>query len=61
MRNLRMNDQHYGYVINTYWNSVNMLTKMQKQNPQRFKEFNYSQENIYNLIDKLQHEQHSHD
>lgn len=56
-----MNDQHYGYVINTYWNSVNMLTKMQKQNPQRFKEFNYSQENIYNLIDKLQHEQHSHD
>lgn len=56
-----MNETHYGYVINTYWDSVNMLTKMQRHNPQRFEEFKYSYETLYHYLDKLQHEQNIYD
>ena len=56
-----MNEAHYGYVINTYWNHLNMLSKMKDKNPQRFDEFNYSEGNIYDMIDKLQHQQNLQD
>jgi glucose-6-phosphate isomerase len=56
-----MNEQHYGYVINTYWDQLNMLSKMKDKNPQRFNEFHYSQGHIYDMIDKLQHQQNLQD
>ena len=52
-----MNDAHHGYVVNTLWDTVNMLTKLQRHKPQRFEEFQYSYETIYHYIDRLQHEQ----
>jgi hypothetical protein len=56
-----MNEAHYGYVINTYWDNLNMLSKMQDKNPQRFEAFKYSQGHIYDMIDKLQHQQNLQD
>lgn len=56
-----MNDAHYGHMINTHYDWINMLTKMQKNNPKRFKEFQYSHETIYYHIDKLQQEQNVYD
>jgi hypothetical protein len=56
-----MNDVHHGYVVNTLWDTINMLTKLQRYKPQRFEEFQYSQETIYHYIDRLQHEQHLYD
>jgi len=56
-----MNESHYGYVINTYWDQLNMLSKMKDKNPQRFDEFRYSQSNIYDMIDRLQHQQNLQD
>jgi len=56
-----MNESHYGYVINTYWDQLNMLSKMQDKNPQRFDEFRYSQGNIYDMIDRLQYQQNLQD
>jgi len=38
-----------------------MLSKMQKNNPQRFKEFKYSQETIYHYLDRIQQEQNLYD
>ena len=56
-----MNDEHYGYVINTHYDWINMLTKMQKNKPQRFEEFQYSQATIYHHIDRLNQEQNTYD
>jgi hypothetical protein len=56
-----MNEAHYGYVINTYWDNLNMLSKMKDKNPQRFEAFKYSQGHIYDMIDKLQHQQNLQD
>ena len=56
-----MNEANYGYIINTHYDYVNMLTKMEKNKPQRFDEFSYSKETIYHYIDRLQHEQNLHD
>ncbi len=52
-----MNDAHYGYVINTHYDWLNMLNKLKQNKPQRFEEFEYSQETIYHYLDKLQYEQ----
>ena len=52
-----MNDTHYGWVINTHYDWINMLTKMQKNKPQRFDEFEYQETAIYHFLDRLQHEQ----
>ena len=52
-----MNDAHYGHVINTHYDWVNMLNTMKQNKPQRFDEFQYSQETIYHYLDKLQYEQ----
>ncbi len=56
-----MNEAHYGYIVNTHYDYINMLNKMQKKNPHRFKEFKYSQETIYHYIDILQQEQNLYD
>ena len=36
-------EQRYGWVVDKRYDWINMLTKMQKSNPRRFKEFEYSQ------------------
>jgi len=55
------NERHYGYVIDTRYQWINMLTKMQKNNPRRFNEFKYSQQTIYHHIDRLNQEQNIYD
>ena len=52
-----MNEQHYGWVVNTHYDWVNMLTKMKKVNPSRFANFSYSERTIYDYLDKIQNEQ----
>jgi len=56
-----MNDKHYGYVINTHYDWINMITRMQTNQPQRYEEFQYSQSTIYHYLDRLQHEQNVND
>jgi len=56
-----MTESHYGYIINTYYNHLNMLSKMKDKNPQRFGAFDYSQTHIYDMIDRLQHQQNLYD
>ena len=56
-----MNDQHYGWTINTRYDWINMLTKMKEGNPQRFDEFQYSQQTIYHYLDCIQQEQNLYD
>jgi len=56
-----MTEENYGWVVNTYYDWINMLTKMQKNNPRRFKEFNYSKTSFYYYLDRLQHEQNLQD
>lgn len=53
-----MNEAHYGFVVNCYYDYINMLTTMKKKKPQRFEEFQYSCETIYHYLDRLQNEQH---
>ena len=54
-------EQHYGWIVDKRYDWINMLSKMQKNNPRRFKEFQYSQETIYYHIDKVQQEQNVYD
>ena len=56
-----MTDEHYGWVMNTHYDWLNMLTKMEKHKPNRFDEFKYSKATIYYYLDRLQHEQNLHD
>lgn len=56
-----MNESHYGWKINCYYDWLNMLNSMKQKNPQRFKEFQYSNSTIYDYLVKLEHEQHIHD
>lgn len=52
-----MNEEHYGHVINTHYNWLNMLNTMKTNKPKRFSEFQYSNETIYHYLDRLQQEQ----
>jgi len=54
-------ERRYGWVVDSRYQWINMLTKMQKNNPRRFKEFQYSQETIYHHIDRLNQEQNTYD
>jgi hypothetical protein len=54
-------ERRYGWVVDKRYDWINMLSKMQKSNPQRFVEFKYSQETIYHHIDRLQQEQNLYD
>jgi hypothetical protein len=56
-----MNEAHYGYVVNCHYDAVNMLTRMKVKNPKRYKEFQYDETHIYNLLDELQHQQNLQD
>ena len=56
-----MNDEHYGWVINTHYDYINLLTKLENKNPQRFNEFQYSEQTIYHYLDRLQNEQNLYD
>jgi len=56
-----MNDIHYGWVVNTHYDWINMLTKMQNNKPYRFEEFQYSNDTIYHYLDRIQQEQNLYD
>lgn len=56
-----MNESHHGWVVNTHYDWVNMLTKMKSYKPNRFKEFNYTNSTIYHYLDRIQQEQNIHD
>lgn len=56
-----MNEAHYGWVVNTHYDWINMLEKMKNHKPQRFDEFQYSQTTIYHYLERLQHEQNVYD
>ena len=55
------NDFHYGWVVDKRYDSINMLSEMQKRNPVRFKEFEYSNADIYHYLDRVQQEQNVYD
>ena len=54
---MMQDERRYGWIVDSRYQWINMLTKMQKNNPQRFKEFKYSQETIYHHLDRIQQEQ----
>jgi hypothetical protein len=54
-------EQKYGWVIDKHYDWINMLSKMQQNNPQRFNEFQYSQKTIYHYLDRIQQEQNLYD
>jgi hypothetical protein len=57
-----MHDEcHYGWTVDKRYDWINMLHKMEKNNPQRFKEFQYSKETIYHHLDRVQQEQNVYD
>jgi len=56
-----MNDAHYGYIVNTHYDYVNLLIKMENKNPQRFEEFRYTKASIYHYLDRIQQEQNVYD
>jgi hypothetical protein len=51
-----MNDQHKGHEIDLCYDWLNMLDRLIVGNPNRCKEFNYSQETVYYYLDRLQNE-----
>lgn len=50
-------EDHYGWVVDTRYDWINMLHKMEKCNPIRFEEFQYSKSTIYHYLDRIQQEQ----
>ena len=55
------NERHYGYIVDKRYDWINMLLKMEKHKPRRFKEFDYSKATIYHHIDRLNQEQNIYD
>jgi len=58
---LQQDERRYGWVVDKRYDWINMLTKMQKNKPQRFEEFQYSQATIYHHLDRVQMEQNLYD
>jgi hypothetical protein len=56
-----MNESHYGWVVNTHYDWVNMLIRMKNKSPERFNNFKYSNQTIYHYLDCIQQEQNLHD
>jgi hypothetical protein len=54
-------ERRYGYVLDKRYDWLNMLIKMEKKNPRRFKEFKYSRETMYYYLDRIQQEQNVYD
>ena len=58
---LFQDEGHYGWVVDKRYDWINMLDKMQRNKPNRFKEFQYSQATIYHHLDRVQQEQNTYD
>ena len=58
---LMHDERRYGWVVDSRYQWINLLTKMEQSNPQRFKEFKYSKATIYHHIDRLNREQNTYD
>lgn len=54
-------ERRYGWVVDKHYDWINMLSKMQKNNPRRFKEFCYSNGDLYHHLDRIQQEQQVYD
>jgi hypothetical protein len=54
-------ERRYGWVVDKRYDWINMLHKMEKGNPKRFEDFQYSKETIYHYLDKIQQEQNIYD
>lgn len=51
-------ERRYGWIVDKRYDWINMLNRMERINPSRFEEFNYSNKDIYHYLDRLQQEQH---
>ena len=58
---LMHDERRYGWVVDSRYQWINLFTKMEQNNPQRFKEFKYSKATIYHHIDRLNQEQNTYD
>ena len=58
---LMHDERRYGWVVDSRYQWINLLTKMEQNNPQRFKEFKYSKATIYHHLDRLNQEQNTYD
>jgi hypothetical protein len=58
---LMHDERRYGWVVDSRYQWINLLTKMEHNNPQRFEEFKYSKATIYHHIDRLNQEQNTYD
>jgi hypothetical protein len=58
---LMHDERRYGWVVDSRYQWINLLTKMEQSNPQRFEEFKYSKATIYHHIDRLNQEQNTYD
>ena len=58
---LFQDEGHYGWVVDKRYDTINMLLRMKEKNPQRFKEFQYSNTTIYHHLDRLNQEQNTYD
>ena len=54
-------ERRYGYILDKRYDWLNFLIKMEKKNPQRFREFRYSRETMYHYLDRIQQEQNVYD
>ena len=54
-------ERRYGWVVDSRYQWINLLTRMEQNNPQRFKEFKYSKATFYHHLDRLQQEQNTYD
>ena len=54
-------DHHYGWIVNTHYDWINMLSTMEKKKPQRFDEFKYSKATLYHYLDRIGQEQNLYD
>jgi hypothetical protein len=58
---LMHDERRYGWVVDSRYQWINLLTKMEQNNPQRFREFKYSKATIYHHLDRLNQEQNTYD
>ena len=54
-------ERRYGWIVDSRYQWINMLYKMEKNNPRRFKEFKYSKATLYHHLDRVQQEQNLYD
>lgn len=61
IHDLVYDERRYGWVVDKHYDWINMLSKMQKNNPSRFEEFQYSHATIYHHLDRIHQEQNLYD